>query len=241
MGKLKYLIIAAVVALAMCVALTIYLYFGCSYSGTEFSPDDFTIRNFSYRYEPVTGRVISGRAFEKDYAFSMPDLVADKYVKPIFKKEKTWHLIQDSGHYFRGHSSDSDARFLVEFLGLYDENYENRWTVWNSDNPKLAKVLWPLIAEMARDEIYLTVSDVLTFALDSEHKDAKKFKTDLRQEVAKAYLKLGKIDFENSDLKSAEYRVKKAMKYHSDDETKALLKKIRSSKPLAESPIPSPE
>ena len=121
----------------------------------------------------------------------MPDLVGDKYIKPIYKKKKTWHLIQDNGHYFRGYSADSDARFLVDFLKLYDENFENQWTVWNGDHPKLAKILWPLIAQMASDKCYLTVGDVLTFALDSEHSDPKQFKADLRKEVAKGLFDVG--------------------------------------------------
>ena len=63
-----------------------------------------------------------------------------------------------------------------------------------------ATVLWPIVAEMARDETYLTVNDVLTFALDSDYSDPKDFEAALRQEVAKAYLKLSKIDFENTIL-----------------------------------------
>ena len=242
MSKFTYLIIASSVVFAMVLAVLIYLSLGCNYSGTEFSPDDFTVRRFSYTYEPITDRVISGRTFEKNYYVGiMPTLVSDKYIKPVFKKEKTWHLIEDNGHYFRGYSSDSDARLLVNFLKLYDENGENKWTVWNSDHPKLAKILWPLIAEMARDDLYLTVSDVLTFALDSEYSNPKKFKTELRKEVAKAYLKLGKINFENNELESAEYRVNKSIGYHSNDDAELLLNRIRTAKPLAEKPLPTDE
>ena len=236
MSRFKYFIIASGSVLAIGIALLMYLNLWCSYSGTEFSPDDFTIRHFSYQYEPLTDWVVSGRKFEKDYSHSMPDLVTDNFIKPVFKKEKTWHLIEDNGRYLRGYSVDSDARFLINFLALYDENYENKWTVWNSEHPNLAPVLWPLIAEMARDKIYLTVGDVLMFALDSEQTDPKQFKTDLHQKVAKAYLKLGKIDFENNDFESAEYRVTKSTEYHSDNDSEALLKRIRSAKPLAEEP-----
>ena len=241
MSKYKYLIIALGVVLGTFVVFMTYLNLGCSYSGTEFSPDDFTIRQFSYQYEPNTDWVVSGRQFKKDYYQSMPTLVADKYIKPVYKKEKTWHLLQDNGYYYRGHSADSDARLLVDFLGLLDENHENKWTTWNSEHPKLAKIFWPLIADMARDEAYLTVGDVLTFALDSENLDPKQFEADLQQEVAKAYLKLGTIDFENDAFGSAENRIKKSLEYHSDSEAKSLLKRIRSAKPLAEEPVSGSE
>jgi len=244
MGKYKYLMISLGVAFATLIALLLYLNIGCRYSGTEFSPDDFTVRNFSYLYEPITGSVISGRTFDDDYYSylpSLPTLVADKYIKPVFKKEKTWHLLEDNGIYYRGHSADSDARLLVNFLLLFDENRENTWTVWNSDHPNLAKVLWPLIAEMARDEVYLTVGDVLTFVLDADYSDQKQFTADLRQEVAKAYLKVAKIDFQNDNLESAEHRVKKSIKFDSNADAKALLNSIGSVKPTAEEPISSSE
>ena len=232
----KYLAIFSVIAVVIFGFFSLmYFAFGCRFSGKEFSPDDFSVRDFAYRFEPITGTVLSGRTFEKNDAWQLPKLVADKFVKPVYKKEKTWHLISDNGNYFRGVSADSDAHFLFEFLKLRDENDENTWTAWNSENPKLAKVLWPLIAEMARDEMYLVVGDVLTFVIDSEYSDPKKFEADLRQEVAKAYLKLGKFDLENNDLESAELRLTKSTNFHSSDEAKSLLDGIPLS-PIAEMP-----
>ena len=221
----KYLAIFSVVAVLIFGFFSfIYLAYGCSYSGQEFSPDDFSIRYFKYRYEPITETVLSGRTFTKDSG-DWPNLVTDKLVKPIYKKEKTWHLIHDNGNYFGGASVDSDARFLINFLSLRNENGENTWTAWNSENPKLAKVLWPFIAEMARDEMYLVVGDVFSFVLDADVSKPKTFQADLQREVAKAYLKLGRFDFENNDLKSAKVRISKSIKYDSTGEARVLLKR----------------
>ena len=236
MGKYKYLLITLGVCFAVAIALLGYIFIGCKYSGVEFSPDDFTVRHFSYIYEPMTNSVISGRSFadQDDYNYGfyshmLPELVANNYIRPVFKKKKTWHLVEDNGVYYAGSSSDSDAQLLVNFLALYNENHENTWTAWNSEHPKLAKVLWPMVAEMARDKTYLTIGDVLTFALDSEQTDPKLFKADLREEVAKAYLKLGRIDFKKDDLESAEYRVKKSIKFQTNDDAKSLLNSIQSA------------
>ena len=153
----KYLAIFSVVAVLIFGFFSfIYLAYGCSYSGQEFSPDDFSIRYFKYRYEPITETVLRGRTFTKDSG-DWPNLVTDKLVKPIYKKEKTWHLIHDNGNYLGGASVDSDARFLINFLSLRNENGENTWMAWNSENPKLAKVLWPFIAEMAVSYTHLTL------------------------------------------------------------------------------------
>lgn len=239
--RIIYFVIASlVVVLATVFVLGIYLLFGCNYYGTEFSPDDFTVRDFSYSYEPYTDWVICRRSYSTNSfggytSYSMPSLVREKYIKPVFNKDKNWHLVEDNGSYPGDSSSDCDARFLVDFLSLLDQNGENIWTVWNSEYPKLAKVLWPLIAEMARDEMYLVVGDVLTFVIDSEYSDPKKFEADLRQEVAKAYLKLGKFDLENNDLESAELRLTKSTNFHSSDEAKSLLDGIPLS-PIAEMP-----
>ena len=222
----KYLAIFSVVAFVIfALFASLYFAYGCRYSGKEFSPDDFSVRYFTYRYEPITETVLSGRTFTKDSGW-LPSLVADKLVKPVYKKEKTWHLVHDNGNYFHGASADSDARFLIDFLSLQNENHENTWTEWNSENPKLAKVLWPLIAEMARDEMYLIVGDVFSFVLDTDVSEPKKFQADLQKEVAKAYLKMGKFDFENDDLESAKIRISKSIKHDSTDEGRVLLKRV---------------
>ena len=233
----KYLAIFSVIAFAVFAFCSfLYLVFGCHYSGEEFSPDDFSFRSFSYRYEPITGTVISGRTFTKGTRPWLPKLVKDKFIKPVNNKEKTWHLIYDNGNYFRGHSADSDARFLVEYLDLQDESGENTWTAWNSEHPDLAKVLWPLIAEMARDDMYLVLSDVFTFVLRTDASKPEKFQTDLQQEVAKAYLKLGKFDFENNNLESAKDKISKSIEYNSTLEASMLLKRIDGMK-ASEAPV----
>ena len=229
MGKFKYLAIFLILAFVVFGFGFLYFLLGCVYSGSEFSPDDFSVRSFSYRYEPISDSVVSGRVFSKENSFWMPDLVKDKFIQPIFKKEQTWHLIEDNGNYYRGASVDSDARFLVDFLQLQNEDYENTWTAWNSKNPKLAVVLWPLIAEMARDEMYLVVGDVLSFVLDADVSKPKEFGADLEKEVANAYLKMSEIDFENNKLTSAKNRISKSIKYASNSDARLLLKKIDRS------------
>jgi len=234
----KYLAIFSVIAVVVFGFFSLmYFAFGCRFSGKEFSPDDFSVRDFAYRFEPITGTVLSGRTFEKNDAWQLPKLVADKFVKPVYKKEKTWHLISDNGNYFRGVSADSDAHFLFEFLKLRDENDENTWTAWNSENQKLAKVLWPLIAEMARDEMYLVVGDVFSFVLNADVSKPKEFQTDLHREVAKAYLKMSEFDFENNNLESAKARISKSIKYGSTDEARVLLKRVESLIVNDDSPV----
>jgi len=219
----KYIAIFSLIAFVI-IALCFYSYlaFGCYYTGKEFSPDDFTIRRFTYRYEAITGKVLSGRTFTIDKGGWLPNLVADKLVTPVNKKEQTWHLI---------------ARFLIDFLSLKNESLENTWTAWNSENPKLAKVLWPLIAEMARDKMYIVLGDVFSFVLNADVSKPNEFQADLQQEVAKAYLKMGKFDFENNKLKSAKVRISKSIKYDSTEEARVLSKRVDSLITNSDAPV----
>jgi len=235
MGK-HLAIFSAIVFAVFAFVSCLYSVFGCHYSGEEFSPDDFSFRSFSYRYEPITGTVFSGRSYSPNPRNWLPNLVKSQLIKPVCNKEKKWDLVHDNGYYYSGSSVDSDARFLVDYLSLQNESGENTWTTWNAEHPDLAKVLWPLIAQMARDDMYLVLSDVFTFVLKSNASKPEKFQADLHQEVAKAYLKLGKFDFENNDLESAKDRISKSIEYDSTQEASMLLKRIDGMK-ASETPV----
>ena len=58
----KYLAIFSVVAFVIfALFASLYFAYGRRYSRKEFSPDDFSVRYFTYRYEPITETVLSGR------------------------------------------------------------------------------------------------------------------------------------------------------------------------------------
>lgn len=220
----RVLIGCATSVVILVIALITILY-RSHYSGAEFSPDDFSARSFDYYKEPATGFVIRGRAFT-DYSLGELDLVADGLVKPRIQSPQTWHLIFDGNDQNGLASHDCDARLLVDYLKLRTDRGEGVWETWNADHPKLAKQFWPVVAEMARDELYLVVSDVMEFGLDSSSADADLFKVDLNKTAGQAYLKMANIEFESGNLSKAKSLADRSKQFQSTDEVNQLLAKI---------------
>jgi hypothetical protein len=225
MSTFVRLLIGISACVAILVITVVVLLYRSHYSGTEFSPDDFSARGFTYYKEPLTGFVLRGRAYT-DFSLGGLDLVADGYIKPRIQTPQTWHLISDNTDVGRLPSHDCDARLLVEYLRLSTDRGENVWEIWNSDHPKLAKEFWPVVAEMARKNLYLVVSDVMEFGLDSTTKDIDQFKKELLQTSSEAYLKMAEIEFESSNHSKAKTLADDAKRYHSTDRVDQLLAKI---------------
>jgi hypothetical protein len=217
-------LIGLAIVLVVFAIFSIVVFYRSSYSGVEFSPDDFSAREFSYFKEPTTGFVLRGRVFS-DYSIGGLDLVADGLIKPKISSPQTWHLIRDNGDTPR-HSRDSDARLLVDYLKLSSDRGENVWETWNVDHPNLAKEFWPVVAEMARDEMYLVVCDVMEFGLDTTITDIEKFKLERDLVVGNAYLKMAVVELELENYPRALMLAEKSIRFHPSDESNKLLTKI---------------
>ena len=130
--------------------------------GEEFSPDDFTRRKFSYNVMPFFGYVVSGIKYDDSTKPFESSLSLDGFIGGAGESKK-WHLIWDSVS--NQDSSDFNAKLLVDYLDLTDQNYRSIWFQWNTEHPKLAIEFWPVIAELAREDLYLDVADMMHKAL----------------------------------------------------------------------------
>lgn len=212
--RIIVIIIALVVLFGLPIGCTIVSSQG-RYSGEEFSPDDFSRRTFTYNVDPYFGRVWSGKKYNDSSTRLDRQLTALKFIKPRIKKVKTWHLIQERSGFDTPNQivpEECDARFLTKYLDLLDEGADNFWTVWNTDYPLLAPIFWPVVADLARDEMYLRIPEVMEFAMNwTEASKTKEFKQSLDRMVGEIYLDLGKIDLAQSRKVRAKYRLTKAI------------------------------
>lgn len=213
-SKLKYLWIALPCFL-ICVPVILLIVFAMGqHSGREFSPDDFSRRTFQYNQFPGLNWVL----FKKTYVDITPnlelDLVADKRIKPVINNPKTWHLIWDSGDSTGLASNECDARFLTDYLDMVDEEGLDYWTQWNDKYPISANDFWPMIAKLARDEMYLKIPDVMQFAIQVESDKPKEFKPSIDRVVAKAYREMGQLDVETGQLDRARHRLDQSILIH---------------------------
>ncbi len=164
--------------------------------GEEFSPDDFSRRSFSYIRIPFFQWTVVGKQYEDTTPGLEQTMLTDGLITPVKNKRKVWHLSEDTAGTMEGYLTyDCDARFLTEYLDLLDSNSSSYWDSWNAKYPNTAKAFWPVVADLARHEMYLAVPDVMRHAMSVESDaDPKQFETRLNDKAAIAYLDLAKID-----------------------------------------------
>lgn len=182
-------------------------------SGVEFSPDDFSQRSFSYTRLPWLKWTVSGKRYQE--LQPKIDLVGEGLITP--QPVKNWHLVSEDQQ--TKQPAESDARFLVDLLDLYcPQDFSNVWLKWNEKYPDLAKVFWPIIAELARDELYLAIPEFIEMALNVERQEQERdaveltsnFENRLKMKLQATYRSHGKMDQELGRTERASYRLDKA-------------------------------
>jgi hypothetical protein len=81
-----------------------------------------------------------------------------------------------------------DAQILTNYIDAEDSSGDSIWLKWTQANPKLAGVLWPAISQLAIDELYIYVPEVLALAEGTEDaKDQAGFSPQLNKRLGQAY------------------------------------------------------
>jgi tetratricopeptide (TPR) repeat protein len=129
--------------------------------GEEFSPASFRRRTFSYYEVPVLrlqiGPVVCGGEFDtlEGYFAKQPFIAADS-------SPPRWDLVQCvralSG------AVQGDAAILCQYLDARTPDGEFCWLEWSKARPQLAEVLWPAVADMARQQLYILIPELIRAA-----------------------------------------------------------------------------
>lgn len=189
--SIKTWLLWAVVALLMVTPIGLFVFF---YSGLivgeEFSPDDFTRRQFSYNVVPLINYTFQGIEYVDTTPVFEKTLVSDGLISTPpggGTAKKNWHLISDFNTPVSV-SNDFDAGILCQYLDLTNPDGENVWVVWNSKHPKLAVVFWPIVQELARNRVYWAIPPILRRAVSLEQPDDALFSDYLTDAAANAYI-----------------------------------------------------
>lgn len=158
----------------LCIPAGIYLYVSGWVSGVEFSPDDFSRRSFHYNEMPFFGVSVRGISYDDSTPVFEQTLLNDGLIVDPNRPVKRWHLVSDSWSDID--SPDFDARLLCQFLDLRNELSESVWIKWNEDHPEFAKEFWPVIATLARENLYLDVSELMLKAEGLGKSDVDEFR-----------------------------------------------------------------
>ncbi len=154
--------------------------------GEEFSPDTFTRRRYEY-YEVPLFRVQVGPISRVSNSGPVEQtIVGQNYVQAQNSQKPRWDLVWENG--VDPKSNECDARILCAYLDAADGDGNLIWLGWTSDNSALAKVLWPAVAKVARQGLYVFVPDLMEQA--STARDAIGLRKQIDETLAEKYHRL---------------------------------------------------
>ena len=155
-------------------------------AGEEFCPDTFARRTFFYFQIPLLGIQVTP-IFRDDTTNSLENhLITFGFVKPGSKKPARWDLVRAIGA--GSGTQRGDAEILCSYLDATDANGGLIWRGWSDKHSERATLLWPLVAELARQQLYFFVPEL--FDLARGESDPKTLDLQLRQSLARQYHRL---------------------------------------------------
>lgn len=130
-------------------------------SGVEFAPTHFQRREFSFFEIPLLHVQITPIERSAQTSNTGNYLRANSLVKTQRGTPDTWHLVSIR----RGltGTTPADAHFLTDQLDFQNQT-DFYWRIWSIDHPQHAKILWPMIQDLAVRELYLLMPPLFELA-----------------------------------------------------------------------------
>ena len=180
------LLALAVLALVSFVAIAGY----GRVDGVEFSPNTFQLRAYSYWRVPLVRWQITPIHYDSLSSSLQSHLAMQKLLPASTGEEARWDLVFQKSS---GSSDDAfgvgDAKILVDYVGIFGYQRDEKWYAWSVDHPNLAAAVWPVVAEMAQANLYIFVPDILELAEAADDADA--FETVAADLLAEQFTQLG--------------------------------------------------
>jgi hypothetical protein len=163
--------------------------------GIEINPHTFARRSYSFYEVPLIGWQVIAIRRENVASDTVDFLTDNKYVVDPKQAPDEWHLVQG----VRGTSQIviGDAKLLAEYLEIVDANNNFPWVEWSTKHPQLAKVLWPAVSRLAREEQYLYIGEL--FEMAEEATDPVAFQKSVNTRLASRLFALG-MDLQRRNL-----------------------------------------
>ena len=194
------------------VVLVATLLFGL-HTGEEFSPDTFSRQTFYYYEIPLLGIQVSP-IVRKSRTNTFERFLRQKgYVKSGNSSQPRWDLVKvarSGATTFRG-----DADILCSYLDAVDSGGIRHWQTWSEKNPKLAGVLWPLVARAADEQLYIFVPELIDLAGSASKPD--ELQKRLNESLAQQYRRLAEIQQQQGDHETALDLVMQSLEYAPED------------------------
>ncbi len=156
-------------------------------TGREFSPEAFALREFRYYQLPLLSIPLS-RVRRKDV--SLPDyLVQGNFIKVA--PAQNWHLVSATKGWRR--YTPHGPEVLLGYLQARDSGGAYYWDRWSAQHPDRASVLWPLVVELARLNLYPAIPDLMRWAEAEKERPVAEFQQRLNEQLAARCLELADV------------------------------------------------
>ncbi|MCA9265317.1 MAG: hypothetical protein KDA60_15760 [Planctomycetales bacterium] len=174
----------AALVLALAIFSVVAIFGRCD--GEEFSPERFSRRQFYFYRVPLLRLQLTAPE-RKDQTNTLERYLQSHGFLPK-DSQTTWHIVE-----FRvsgGQTWTGDPHLLTAYLDLKDDKSNFVWLEWTENNPEMAQFLWPLVAELARDNEYALIPEVMSRA--SGIYDTDEFRETVRKILIDRYLMIGR-------------------------------------------------
>jgi hypothetical protein len=210
---MRALVVLLVLAGGLFIVATGTLLFG-QVSGQEFAPDTLERRRYSYYELPVV-RIQVTPVWR---SVSRPELeqalVDGKYVE-INSPPGRWDLV--ASYRLAEMLRSGDAHILGNYLDAWNEAGEVHWLQWTTSHPAIARIFWPEIVKLARQELYFFMPEL--FELAAEQTDVRAFQGDLKQVLARKYEELAQVEVALQNFAAARRFYTEALSYEPQRDT----------------------
>ncbi|MFT7639439.1 MAG: hypothetical protein ACI9G1_001175 [Pirellulaceae bacterium] len=206
-----YAVLTVIVLLALMLAFLVFIFFFGGVSGVEFSPDSFERRSFHYYQIPFLQAQVRGISREPlNRAFGQ-DLVTRKKIKNNNVNKERWLLVRQSNSNYH-----ADVQILLDFLDASDDSGQEYWRQWTIDNDKLSNVVWPLVAQTVRDDLYTAVPDI--FELIHEDADPNELKKAIETKLSERYTQAAQHQMSLQEFQRGGDLLTRAISYDANNE-----------------------
>lgn len=168
----------ATLTTTLIVAMLTLIYGGVH--GVEFCPQTFQRRAYSFYEIPWIGIQVRAVRHVDLTGPLEKHLVQKKLVQPPGKSPVSWHIVR--GVRGAGGAQTGDAEILTQYLDAQDAEEKHVWLDWSEKNPQQASVLWPAIAQLSREDLYVFVPEFIDLAKNSA--DPIRFRQQLHSRLA---------------------------------------------------------
>ena len=155
-----------VLGVAVCGSLAATVLFG-RVEGTEFSPQTFELRDYTFFRAPMTDWQITPVVRDRRTTGFILSLRTNGYVR-LLTSAARWDVVEVSDG---GGGGTGMAQVLLDYLEPGPDRNSSRWSKWTDDCPELAKRFWPIVQQAVCAHAYAALPALFSVASAREETD----------------------------------------------------------------------